>query len=132
MREASDYGPTGTPESAGRANGNAYAFPTTFSQKRLWFLDQLEPGNTSYSIPWAIRITGELHLPALESSVNEIVRRHEVLRTVFKAVDGEPLQVVLEFLRVPFTLEDLTHLPFEEREKEVRRLTSEEARRPLD
>src|SRR5438105_1367880 len=62
----------------------------SFAQQRLWFLEQLEPGTPTYNIPGAIRLTGTLNVLALEQGVNEIVRRHEVLRTTFTTVDGQP------------------------------------------
>lgn len=69
-------------------------FPLSFAQQRLWFLDQLEPGNPLYNNPSAIRLSGRLDLKALELSLNEIIRRHEILRTTFTAVDGQPVQVI--------------------------------------
>ena len=71
-----------------------YVFPVTFAQQRLLFLDQLDPDSTSYSVPWSIRMTGKLNAEALERSLNEIVRRHEILRTTFDIVDGQPVQIV--------------------------------------
>jgi hypothetical protein len=69
--------------------------PLSFSQERLWFLDQLEPGRSSaYNIPLTLRITGTLNLSALKQSLNEIVRRHEALRTTFSSIEGKPVQVI--------------------------------------
>src|SRR5215510_3167392 len=72
----------------------AYIFPASFAQRRLWFLDQLEPGNSAYHLTTAPRLRGALNFDALEQSLNEIVNRHEALRTRFEAIDGEPMQVV--------------------------------------
>ena len=69
-------------------------FPASFAQERLWFLDQLQPGNFFYNIPAVVPLHIPLHLGALEWSLNEIVRRHEVLRTTFAMVDGQPVQVI--------------------------------------
>ena len=66
----------------------------SYAQQRLWFIDQLEPQSTLYNIPAAVRLTGELNLAALEQTFSEIVRRHEVLRTTFASVEGEPIQVI--------------------------------------
>src|SRR5689334_21885133 len=84
-----------------------WSFPVSFPQQRLWLLHQLEPSDTAYSIPWAMRLRGKLHVEALERSLNEIVRRHEVLRTTFKTIQGEPVQIVAQHIHVPVTVADV-------------------------
>ena len=74
--------------------------PLSFAQQRLWFIDQLEPGNSAYNFPAAVRLKGPLNLVALEQSVNEIIKRHEALRTNFTTVDGRPAQVIAPALTV--------------------------------
>jgi acyl carrier protein len=101
--------------------------PLSFAQQRLWFLDQLTPNNPFYNIPGAVRLAGRLDLEVLESVINEIVRRHEVLRTRFEVEEGEPAQVIDAWEPRSLEVEDLTVLPQEEREEEARRLASEEA-----
>src|SRR5260370_42648409 len=71
------------------------AYPTSFAQQRLWFLDQLEPGTAAYNIARAFRIIGPLDVQALTRAVQEVVRRHESLRTIFDSVDGQATQIVL-------------------------------------
>ena len=66
----------------------------SFSQERLWFLDQLAPGSPVYNICEGLRLNGSLDVPELEQSLREIVRRHETLRTNFRAIDGEPFQII--------------------------------------
>jgi hypothetical protein len=90
--------------------------PLSFAQQRLWFLDQLEPGGTSYNMPGALRLRGKLDAAALARSLREIVARHEALRTTFTQVGPEPEQVVAPALDVPLPLIDLGHVPAGERE----------------
>ncbi len=106
--------------------------PLSFAQQRLWFIEQLDPGNSVYNFPVAVRLKGSLNLAALEQSLNEIVRRHEALRTTFSMVDGQPVQVIASRLNIALPIVDLTKLPELERENEVQRLVVEEARRPFD
>jgi amino acid adenylation domain-containing protein len=106
--------------------------PLSFAQQRLWFLDQMEPGNSLYNIPGAVRLKGSLNVAALEQSFNEIVRRHEVLRTNFKTVDGQPVQVIASTLTLRLPILDLQHLSNNEREAEVLRLADQEVQQPFD
>ncbi len=110
----------------------AIRLPVSFSQQRLWFLDQLESENLFYNIPTIVRLAGELQVSALSAALDEIVRRHEVLRTVFAAEGGVPVQVILPALNVPLPVTDLTGLPETEREAEAHRLARDEIRTPFD
>jgi amino acid adenylation domain-containing protein len=109
-----------------------FVFPASFAQQRLWFLDQLFPGNTFYNVATALRLKGSLNASALEETFNEIVRRHEALRTTFRMLDGQPVQVIAPSLTIPLPLIDLRHLPAPEREAETRRIATEERSRPFD
>ncbi|HET9228701.1 MAG TPA: amino acid adenylation domain-containing protein, partial [Thermoanaerobaculia bacterium] len=100
--------------------------PLSYPQRRLWFLDRLEPGNPVYNVPLFYRMTGPLDVPSLERSLSEVVRRHEVLRTVFQLVDGEPVQVVQPAAEISLPMIDV-----ESREEAESRLR-EEACRPFD
>jgi amino acid adenylation domain-containing protein len=106
--------------------------PLSFAQQRLWVLHQLDPENSSYNMPDAVRLTGPLKARTLELSLNEIVRRHEVLRTTFETTEDGPVQVIAPTLKLELPLLDLSRLPERERETEARRLASEEAARPFD
>jgi amino acid adenylation domain-containing protein len=104
----------------------------SFAQQRLWFFDQLEPGLSAYNIPAAVRLKGPLNLAVLEQSLNEIVKRHESLRTTFGKVDGRPTQVITPILTIKLPVVDLGKLSASEQESEVRRLVTAEAQRPFD
>ncbi|MGX2041489.1 amino acid adenylation domain-containing protein [Methylocaldum sp. MU1018] len=106
--------------------------PLSFAQQRLWFLHQLEPHGAAYHLPAALRLEGRLNVAALQNSIDEIVRRHEVLRTAFAMQGDQPVQTVLPQLRCPIPRIDLSGLSDEVRMSEVRRLAEEEAQRPFD
>ncbi|HYW19062.1 MAG TPA: amino acid adenylation domain-containing protein [Nodularia sp. (in: cyanobacteria)] len=106
--------------------------PLSFAQQRLWFLDQLMPNNPFYNIPVALHLTGSLDLTALEQTFNEIVRRHEALRTTFVMQSGQPVQVINPTLTISLPIIDLRQLSETERELEARRFTNQEAQRPFN
>jgi amino acid adenylation domain-containing protein len=106
--------------------------PLSYAQQRLWFLEQLEPNGAVYNLPLAWRFTGDLNVLALEQSLGEMVRRHEILRTTFASVDGQPVQVIASDLTLPLPVVDLQALPASEREAAVQRLAIEEAQQPFD
>ncbi len=109
-----------------------YLFPTSFAQQRLWLLDQLEPNGVAYNLLWAVRVSISLNVEALEWSLNAIIQRHEILRTIFVARDGQPMQMIIPRLTVPLPLVDLQHLSETEQETEMLRLMNEEAQHPFD
>lgn len=107
-------------------------FPLSFAQQRLWFLDQLEPNSPFYNVPMAIRLRGALQLSAFEQTLNEIVRRHEVLRTHFAVVGGEPMQVIAEPTPTPLPLVDLSDMSSSEQEAAVQQRAIAESNLPFN
>ena len=112
-----------------------FVFPASFAQQRLWFIDQLVPGNAFYNVTTALRLTGSLNEAALEQAFNEIGRRHEALRTTFRIVEEQVVQAIAPAtptLVIPVNTLDLRELPTDEREIEARRIVSQESQRPFD
>ena len=107
-------------------------FPASFSQQRLWFLDQLAPGSAAYNVPGAVRIHGPLNLDAWRRSCNEIARRHEALRTTFEQADGQPVQVIAESLEPEFTVTDCADLRGPDAGPAIQALARAEFARPFD
>ncbi len=106
--------------------------PPSFAQQRLWFVDRLRPGSPAYHLPAALRLTGRLDAAVAERSMREVVRRHEALRTVFRTVGGQLIQVVLPDVPCPLPIVDLSHLPPVDREAEAARRAAVEFRRAFD
>jgi hypothetical protein len=106
--------------------------PLSFAQQRLWFLDQLEPNNPLYNVPLIVRMRGPLDSAILEKSLNEIVRRHEALRTRFENVDDHPVQVIAPDFVLKVELTDLSSTPEADRESQARTHAMEHVKRPFD
>ncbi|RPI60027.1 MAG: non-ribosomal peptide synthetase, partial [Planctomycetaceae bacterium] len=106
--------------------------PLSYAQQRLWFLDQLEPDSAAYNIFSALRITGRLDVDVLTSAIDEIFRRHEVLRTTYGSVDGVPFQEIHAHRPFSLPVVDLQHLSGEQQEAEAFALASAEAVRSFD
>ena len=106
--------------------------PLSYSQERLWFTAQWEPESAAYNISDAVVIEGRINLPALEKSLNEIVRRHEILRTSFVAKDGEAVQRIAPDAQLGIRLIELDHRGAAEREAETQRIIDEETATPFD
>jgi natural product biosynthesis luciferase-like monooxygenase protein len=111
---------------------DAELLPASSGQRRLWFLEQMEPGTPLYNIPYLVRLSGPIDQAALDRALSAIVERHEALRTNFVAIGSEPRQLVRSSWTLDLPVEDLTHVPPAERETELRRLTAEESRKPFD
>jgi amino acid adenylation domain-containing protein/FkbM family methyltransferase len=106
--------------------------PLSFAQQRLWFLNQLEPDSPFYNCPGSIRLTGKLDAIAFDQTLNEISRRHEILRTSFPTIEGQPVQLIAPAQPFKLPVIDLSELPEDQRELEAQRLTTEEMLRPFD
>ena len=107
-------------------------YPLSFAQERLWFIDQLVPDSSLYNLPAAVRLTGQLNLPALEMTINEICRRHTSLTTTFPTIEGQPVQMVNPAQPLSIPVIDLSSWGVEEREIEAQRIVNVEARKPFD
>ncbi|MBC1235685.1 non-ribosomal peptide synthetase [Nostoc sp. 2RC] len=106
----------------------AKVYPLSFAQQRLWFLDRLEPGNPAYNISLAVKLQGQLEITFLEQSLNEIIRRHETLRTTFTTVNGEPVQIIADLLTLSLSvinIESQNNLTLE-------KLLTQESQQPFD
>ena len=106
--------------------------PLSFAQQRLWFLEQLEPHSPFYNVAAVVHMNGLLDFAALRRALNEIVERHEILRTIFGDVDGRPVQHVSEALRLLVPLVKFTDLQSPEKAAQVQELIEQEAKRPFD
>jgi amino acid adenylation domain-containing protein len=131
-REEAEHRAEGIPRSPLRETGGP--FPLSFAQQRLWFIDRMAPGSSVYNVADALLLEGRLDIPALERTLGALVERHEALRTVFDAVEGRPVQVVLPPLddRFPIPVSDLSDLDPERADAEARRLAEAEAILPFD
>ncbi len=106
--------------------------PLSFAQQRLWFLEQLQLGNATYNLPTAVRLKGNLDVRVLERSLNEIIQRHEVLRTQFKTVNGNPVLQIQSNVTLPLIVVDLQAFNPLEQDEEVRHLALKAAQTPFD
>jgi len=106
--------------------------PLSFAQERLWFLNQLEPGSPVYNISISFHITGHIDMAILKQSINEIVRRHEILRTTFTSLNGKPIQVIAPVLDLPLSVVDLSDLYKMEQGEKVKQIISRTTQCPYD
>jgi amino acid adenylation domain-containing protein len=109
-----------------------FVFPLSFGQERLWFMDQVLPENPLFNLNIPLRLRQRLNPSIPTRALNEIVRRHESLRTRIAIMDGRPVQLVSATLKHALPVIDLRRLPAADREREASRLANEEAQRPFD
>jgi thioesterase domain-containing protein/acyl carrier protein len=120
----------GTP--ATETGSEVFEFPCSLAQQRFWVLDQLNPGEPCYNIAVRWRLRGKLDPVLVERAFNQMLRRHEVLCTTFRAVDGEPVQVISPNVSISVPVVDLRRVPEPQREQESDRITIEDARKCFD
>ena len=106
--------------------------PLSFAQQKFWFLHQFEPESSANNMPVVVKIEGALDVDALQSSISEVVRRHEVLRTTFPAENGQPYAVIAPQSAIDLPLIDLRNLPKDERDAKAFRMATQTARKPFD
>lgn len=106
--------------------------PLSYAQQRQWFLNQVDLNSAQYNLPAALKLRGRLDIAAIQRTLDEVVRRHEVLRTVYEAVDGVAFQRILPNVSVPVVLEDVSSMLPELRDEKTQLLISEESRRIFD
>ncbi|MCH8619393.1 non-ribosomal peptide synthetase [Undibacterium sp. TS12] len=106
--------------------------PLSFAQQRLWFLDQLDPGSPLYNVPTAVRLHGPMNVHAFERALNDVVARHEILRTCFREFNDEPAQFIVNDLNIVIKQHDLRALPHSEREAKAAWLVQDEAQTSFD
>ncbi|UCH92900.1 MAG: amino acid adenylation domain-containing protein, partial [Candidatus Aminicenantes bacterium] len=107
-------------------------FPLSFSQERLWLLDQLEDLGATYNVWIGLRLTGPLQIAILERCLNEIISRHEVLRTTFSQEEGQPVQVIGQAFSIPLPVEDMQQVPKEKQPEHLMHMAEEEVEHPFD
>ncbi len=129
MKRAS-HGSVGRPEIPLRPDRDSA--PLSFAQHQMWVIDQMTPGNPAYNQPFGYRLRGPLDSTALEGSFNEVIKRHEGLRTTFAIKDGEPLQLIHPELKITIKVTALDRLAGEERENRLQSLASEESVKSFD
>ncbi len=106
--------------------------PLSFAQQRLWFIDQISPDSAAYNMLEALRLDGSPNIAALEQSLSELIRRHEILRTTFPTVDGKPIQLIAPPTPLTLPIHDLQGLSSEEQTDQIRRIAIGEASKPFN
>jgi Condensation domain len=117
---------------ATETGSEVFEFPCSLAQQRFWVLDQLNPGEPCYNIAVRWRLRGKLDPVLVERAFNQMLRRHDVLCTTFRAVDGAPVQVISPNVSISVPVVDLRQVPERQREQESDGLTIEDARKCFD
>ncbi|HEY4387780.1 MAG TPA: amino acid adenylation domain-containing protein [Ktedonobacteraceae bacterium] len=109
-----------------------HPLPLSFAQQRLWFLQQFDTSNSAYNIPLLVRLTGNLKKDTLEQALTTVIARHELLRTTFSTIHGEPVQVVQQEQAFRLPLIDLSSLPSETQAEDFQQIAAHEIQQPFD
>jgi amino acid adenylation domain-containing protein len=120
------------PISLTQVEADTFKHPLSFSQRGLWFIDRITPNSSTYNIPLVIKLHGCVDLAVLQECLNEIIRRHEILRTSFTVIDGQPVQVINQNVTLTLAVEDLRSFASNERTHLARHLTTQLAQQPFD
>ena len=123
---------SGSQEAPGSLGEALYRFPATMAQHAIWYLDRLQPGDPAWNIAVRFRLRGRLDPAILERSINELLRRHEILRTTFVSAEDSPVQIVHAAGHISLPIDDLSPLSSWERDAEEERRTIAEAALPFD
>lgn len=121
----------GAPDQVERSKKNE-VFPLSFAQRRLWFLDKLQPGSAVYNVPTVLRLSGPIEWEAFRKGLRAVIARHEALRATFSGGTEEPVQKITPPAEVPLELVDLSAVPAGKREREAERIAGEQVRKPFD
>src|SRR5688572_3542864 len=103
-------------------NNETYLFPPSYGQERLWILEQMNPLSVAYNVLLAMEIKGRLNIEVLEKTLQEIIQRHESLRTVIGVLDENPMQMIFSSLETKLLQMDVSELPTEEQSKKIQEL----------
>ncbi|MCE6976977.1 amino acid adenylation domain-containing protein [Pseudomonas frederiksbergensis] len=131
-RQADAAAPQVAAISTPKAQPRPALLPLSFSQQRLWFIEQLTPGTTLFNIPFALHLKGELNVEALHASLNDLLVRHEILRTGIRSTDGVPSQHISESLNIALPFDDLSGLGATAREGAQFNALQETFEQPFD
>ena len=108
------------------------SFPLSFPQERMWLLNHLSPGNPVYNFQMAVRLSGQINIKLLEQNIQEVVNRHEILRTTFPVATAHPVQVIAPTLHLPLSIVDLSEVGKTQQALEVEKLAANEVQQPFD
>ncbi|MDH3603845.1 MAG: condensation domain-containing protein, partial [Candidatus Tectomicrobia bacterium] len=106
--------------------------PLSLDQERLWFINRIAPDSAAYNIYFAVRLVGPLDIAVLKTSINEVIKRHEALRSTFGEQDGQPVQYIAPTLTVDLPVIDRPHLTPAEQDEVAKALATEQAQEPFD